>query len=53
LAVNGTYPWAPKTTGFATYAIAAVMLVVFSLLSKEKSKYWDLGKAVKEMNEAK
>ena len=42
----------PETTGFTTYVIATVLLLVISLLSNEKTKYWDLGKAVKEMNAA-
>ena len=40
----------PETTGFATYVIATVLLLSISLLSKKETKYWDLGKAVKEMN---
>jgi SSS family solute:Na+ symporter len=41
----------PETTGFTTYVIAAVLLVMISLLSKGKTKYWDLGQTVKEMND--
>jgi len=48
--VGGTFPWEPKYTGFGTYALATMVLIVLSLFSREKSKYWDLGKAVKEMN---
>jgi len=44
------YPWEPKYTGFGTYAIAALALVIISLSSKGKTKYWDLGKKVRELN---
>ena len=45
-------PWTPEQTGLYTYLVGAVVMVVVSLLSGEKSKYWDLGVAVKEMNAA-
>jgi len=44
------YPWEPKYTGFGTYVLAVAALIILSLLSREKTKYWDLGKTVKEMN---
>lgn len=54
VAVNptGIFPWEPKHTGFGTYVIAAILLVVVSLLSKGKTKYWDLGQAVRELNKS-
>jgi len=53
VAVNVEFPFEPHITGFWTYVIAVGMLIIVSLLSKEKSKYWDLGKTVREMNIAK
>ncbi len=47
-----TLPWTPEQTGLYTYLIGAVLMIVFSLLSREKSKYWDLGVTVREMNKA-
>jgi len=44
------YPWEPKYTGFGTYAIATLALIILSLCSKSKTKFWDLGKTVKELN---
>lgn len=44
------FPWEPKITGFATYALAALGMILFSLLSKEKTGYWNLGQTVKVMN---
>ena len=43
----------PQTTGLFTYLLAACLMVVFSLVSNEKSKFWDLGKAVQELNREK
>lgn len=45
-------PWTPEQTGLYTYLAGALIMVIVSLLSGEKSKYWDLGAAVKEMNAA-
>lgn len=45
-------PWTPEQTGLYTYLAGAIALIVFSLLSKETSRYWDLGKSVREQNEA-
>jgi SSS family solute:Na+ symporter len=45
-------PWTPEQTGLYTYLLGAVAMVVVSLLSPEKSKYWDLGQTVREMNAA-
>jgi SSS family solute:Na+ symporter len=42
--------WKPEYTGFSTYVLAALLLVVISLLFPGKTKYWDLGKTVREMN---
>ena len=46
------YPIKPEVTGLFTYALAVAVLVFFSLLSKKETKYWDLGKVVREMNKA-
>jgi len=48
--LGGQFPWEPRAIGFGTYAIAITALVLVSLCSKAKTKYWDLGKVVKEMN---
>ncbi len=47
-----TYPLAPQQTGFWAYIIGMLLLVIVSLLTKSEHKYWDLGKAVREMNDA-
>ena len=47
-----TLPWTPEQTGLYTYLAGAAAMIVFSLLSGEKSKYWDLGVTVREMNKA-
>jgi SSS family solute:Na+ symporter len=47
-----TLPWTPEQTGLYTYLAGAVAMIVFSMLSSEKSKYWDLGATVREMNKA-
>jgi Na+/proline symporter len=44
------FPWEPRTTGLYTYLAGAALMVGISLLSAEKSKYWDLGKTVRQMN---
>jgi solute:Na+ symporter, SSS family len=50
---SGTpFPISPQTTGLYTYLLATALMVIVSLLSGERSKYWDLGKAVSEMNAA-
>lgn len=46
------FPIAPQTTGLYTYVIGAVLMIVISLLSREETKFWDLGKTVREMNAA-
>lgn len=43
-------PWTPEQTGLYTYIAGAIAMIVVSLLSKEKSRYWDLGQTVKDMN---
>ncbi len=43
-------PWTPERTGLYTYLAGAALMIIFSLLSNEQSKYWDLGKAVREQN---
>ena len=47
-----TLPWTPEQTGLYTYLAGAALMIVISLLSNEKSKYWDLGATVREMNRA-
>jgi hypothetical protein len=47
-----TLPWTPEQTGLYTYLVGAVAMIVLSLISSERSKYWDLGKTVAEMNAA-
>jgi len=46
------FPFEPKITGFGTYVAAVAAMVILSLGSKGKTKYWDLGKTVEEMNRA-
>ncbi len=53
LAHGWEFPIKPEMTGLGTYLIAAALLIGVSLLSSEGSKYWDLGKIVREMNSAK
>ena len=43
-------PWSPEQTGLYTYIAGAIAMVIISLMSGEKSKYWDLGQAVREQN---
>jgi solute:Na+ symporter, SSS family len=45
-------PWTPEQTGLYTYLAGAAAMILISLVSREKSKYWDLGIAVREQNEA-
>lgn len=44
------YPFTPQMTGFYSYVLAATLLIVSSLMSKEPTGYWDLGDTVREMN---
>jgi SSS family solute:Na+ symporter len=46
------FPLSPQTTGLYTYVLAAVLMIIISLLSAEKTKYWDLGQTVRDMNDA-
>jgi SSS family solute:Na+ symporter len=46
------FPWEPSTTGFFTYLTAFALMVIVSLLSSGPTKFWDLGKAVREQNRA-
>ncbi|MFV0416436.1 MAG: sodium:solute symporter [Chthoniobacterales bacterium] len=50
LAQDKVWPIKPELTGLGTYLIATAALIFFSLLSNKKTKYWDLGKVVREMN---
>ncbi len=50
LAQEWTFPIKPEVTGLGTYAIAISLLILVSLCSSEQSKFWDLGKIVREMN---
>ena len=43
-------PWTPEQTGLYTYLAGAALMVLCSWFSREQSKYWDLGKAVREQN---
>jgi SSS family solute:Na+ symporter len=45
------YPFAPETTGFFSYALGMVLLILVSLATKDERKYWDLGKVAREMNQ--
>jgi Na+/proline symporter len=47
---NRPYPLRPEQTGFYTYAIGIILLIVVSLVVPGQSKYWDLGKTVRELN---
>ena len=49
-ALDWKYPLAPEITGFYTYVLATVIMIVLSLISGGTTKYWDLGKQVREMN---
>jgi SSS family solute:Na+ symporter len=52
LANGWEYPIKPEVTGLGAYALAVAVLVFFSLLSNKQTRYWDLGKVVREMNKA-
>lgn len=43
-------PWTPEQTGLYTYLVGAAVMVVVSLLSPERSKFWDLGEDVRAQN---
>lgn len=45
------YPFTPQMTGFSTYVLAAVLLIVISLMSNKPTGYWDLGDTVRQMNQ--
>jgi Na+/proline symporter len=47
-----TLPWTPEQTGLYTYLAGALVMILLSLVSREQSKYWDLGQAVREQNAA-
>jgi SSS family solute:Na+ symporter len=47
------YPWTAQTTGLSSYLLGMFLLVVVSLVSREESKYWDLGRTVKDLNRSK
>ena len=53
LAKDIEFPVEPHITGFWTYIIAISALIIISLFSKEKTRYWDLGKTVKDLNKTK
>ncbi len=45
------FPFTPQQTGFWSYVIGIVALIVVSLLTPAENKHWDLGKRLREMNE--
>ncbi len=47
---SNEYFWLPQTSAFTTFITAIVLMIVLSLMSSKPTKYWDLGKIVKEMN---
>jgi SSS family solute:Na+ symporter len=47
---DATFPILPRTTGLYTYVLGAVMMILVSLFSRQPSRYWDLGQAVREQN---
>jgi SSS family solute:Na+ symporter len=47
---GGVFPILPRTTGLYTYVVGAVMMILISLFSRQPSRYWDLGQAVREQN---
>jgi SSS family solute:Na+ symporter len=44
--------WTPEQTGLYTYLAGAILMVVGSWISREPSRYWDLGQVVREQNQA-
>ncbi len=44
------YPLQPQTTGLYTYLIAMLLLIVISLLSRQQTKFQDLGEIANQMN---
>jgi solute:Na+ symporter, SSS family len=51
LSEDWIYPLKAETTGLGTYVLAITALVILSLMSRKETKFWDLGKAVREMNQ--
>ena len=47
----GDYKVRDQDVGFSTSVLAAVAMIVISLCSRGSTRYWDLGKTVREMNE--
>ncbi len=47
------FPLKAETTGLGTYLLAIIALIILSLLSRKKTKFWDLGEAVRQMNAKK
>ena len=47
---GASLPWTPEQTGLYAYLAAALVMVLGSLFSREESKYWDLGKEVRDQN---
>jgi len=46
----GDYFWKPETAAFTTFSLAIGLMVLLSLMSTKPTRYWDLGRAVREMN---
>lgn len=53
LAQGWEFPIKPEVTGLGTYIASVALLIIISILSPGRSKYWDLGKVVRELNTAK
>jgi SSS family solute:Na+ symporter len=49
---SGTFPLLPQTTGLYSYVLGAILMIFISLMSRKETKYWDLGKTVRDMNAA-
>lgn len=47
---DAPYPLRPEQTGFFTYVLGIVLLVGISLIPGQRSKFWDLGKTVRDLN---
>ena len=45
------FPLTPQMTGFSTYVIATVLMMIVSLVGQRPTGYWDLGRDVRQLNQ--
>lgn len=44
------FPIAPHVTGFSSYVLGMLLMIIISLLTPDEGKFWDLGAVVRQMN---